>query len=102
MDFELPPDLVAYLQEFDEFIALVIKPLEEGDNVRSFDHRREDARADWHRGGLPHPEWLALLAEARHRADKAGHYRGFMQQRAPKGVVEPPISTTGRLAQVPR
>jgi acyl-CoA dehydrogenase len=76
VDLELPPDLVAYLAELDEFIEREIKPLEEADdNIRFFDHRREDARTDWERGGLPNEEWEALLGEARRRADAAGHYR---------------------------
>ena len=76
MDFEIPADLAAYLAELDEFIELQIRPLERhGDNVRFFDHRREDARTDWDRGGLPSREWEALLAEAVRRADAAGHYR---------------------------
>ncbi|ETB30998.1 acyl-CoA dehydrogenase, partial [Mycobacterium avium subsp. hominissuis 10-5606] len=62
--------------ELDEFIASEIMPLErENDNIRFFDHRREDARTDWDRQGLPNEEWEALLAEARRRADVAGHYR---------------------------
>jgi acyl-CoA dehydrogenase len=76
MDFDLPEDLAAYLVELDDFIEREIKPLEaENDNMRFFDHRREDARTDWDRGGLPNEEWEALLAEARRRADRAGHYR---------------------------
>ncbi|MCA6280767.1 MAG: acyl-CoA/acyl-ACP dehydrogenase, partial [Phenylobacterium sp.] len=35
MDFNLPPELVAYLGELDEFIERVIKPLErKDDNIR--------------------------------------------------------------------
>jgi alkylation response protein AidB-like acyl-CoA dehydrogenase len=76
MDFSLPQDLVAYLAELDDFIEREIKPLENSnDNIRFFDHRREDARTDWDRGGLPNHEWEALLFEARMRADAAGHYR---------------------------
>jgi acyl-CoA dehydrogenase len=76
VDFELPPDLVAYLAELDEFIEREIRPLEgQDDNIRFFDHRREDARTDWERGGLPTAEWEALLAEMRRRADTAGHFR---------------------------
>ena len=76
MDFNLPEDLRQYLEELDEFIEREIKPLEQqDDNVRFFDHRREDARTDWDRGGLPSRDWEALLAEARRRADAAGHYR---------------------------
>ncbi len=66
MDFEIPQELADYLRELDDFIEREIKPLEqENDNIRFFDHRREDARTDWHRGGLLNPEWEALLAEAR-------------------------------------
>jgi acyl-CoA dehydrogenase len=76
VDFNLPPDLAAYLDELDEFIERVIKPFEEkDDNIRFFDHRREDARTDWERGGLPNEEWEALLGEVRRLADEAGHYR---------------------------
>ena len=76
MDFDLPPELAAYLDELDEFIEREIRPLEEADdNIRFFDHRREHARTDWDRGGLPRPEWEALLGEMRRRADAAGHYR---------------------------
>jgi acyl-CoA dehydrogenase len=76
MDFDIPADLVAYLAELDAFIEAEIRPLEQqDDNIRYFDHRREDARTDWDRGGLPNREWEALLREARRRADAAGHYR---------------------------
>src|SRR5262245_8314735 len=76
MDFEIPKDLADYLVELDDFIEREIKPLEqENDNIRFFDHRREDARTDWDRGGLPNADWEALLREARRRADVAGHYR---------------------------
>ncbi|MGV9675775.1 acyl-CoA dehydrogenase family protein [Nocardia sp. NPDC003482] len=76
MDFDLPEDLRAYLRELDEFIDAEITPLEQAeDNIRFFDHRREDARTDWDRGGLPAADWEALLAESRRRADAAGHYR---------------------------
>ncbi|MCA3742135.1 acyl-CoA dehydrogenase family protein, partial [Phenylobacterium sp.] len=76
MDFNLPPELVAYLGELDEFIERVIKPLErKDDNIRFFDHRREWARTDWDRGGLPRHEWEDLLGQARKLADEAGHLR---------------------------
>ena len=65
MDFTLPEDLSHYLAELDEFIETEIRPLEEqDDNIRFFDHRREDARTDWDRGGLPSRDWEALLARA--------------------------------------
>ena len=76
MNFDIPEDLAAYLDELDAFIEREIRPLEEqDDNIRFFDYRREDARTDWDRGGLPNEEWEALLAEAKRRADAAGHYR---------------------------
>jgi len=76
MDFDIPEDLQAYLNELDDFIEKEILPLQvENDNNRFFDHRREDARTDWDRGGLPNEEWEQLLMEAKRRADAAGHYR---------------------------
>ncbi|WP_433677766.1 acyl-CoA dehydrogenase family protein [Nocardia sp. CA-119907] len=76
MDFELPTELADYLVELDAFIEHEIVPLEQADdNIRFFDHRREYARTDWERGGLPRTEWEALLAEVRRRADAAGHLR---------------------------
>jgi acyl-CoA dehydrogenase len=76
MDFDIPADLAAYTDELDAFIEAEIRPLEQqDDNIRFFDHRREDARTDWDRGGLPNRDWEALLREARRRADAAGHYR---------------------------
>src|ERR1700735_4693001 len=76
MDFDIPADLAAYLIELDAFIEAEIRPLEQqDDNIRFFDHRREDARTDWDRGGLPARPWEALLREAVRRADAAGHYR---------------------------
>lgn len=74
--FELASDITTYIQQLDDFIAAEIKPLElDNDNMRFFDHRREDSRTDWDREGLPNEEWESLLGEARRRADAAGHYR---------------------------
>ncbi len=76
MDFDIPQDLQDYLAVLDDFIEKEILPLQmENDNNRFFDHRREDARTDWDRGGLPNEEWEQLLMEAKRRADAAGHYR---------------------------
>ena len=76
MDFNLPAGLVTYLSELDAFIERDIKSLQaQDDNERFFDHRREWARTDFDNGGLPRPEWEALLAEARARADRVGHLR---------------------------
>ncbi|HEV3317609.1 MAG TPA: acyl-CoA dehydrogenase, partial [Candidatus Angelobacter sp.] len=76
MDFEIPESLRQYLATLDRFIETEIKPLEQADdNMRFFDHRREWARTDFDHGGLPRPEWEALLGEARRCADRAGHHR---------------------------
>ena len=76
MDFDLPQELVDFLAELDEFIETTIKPIENrDDNIRFFDHRREWARTDFENGGLPRPEWEALLGEARAAADDAGYLR---------------------------
>jgi acyl-CoA dehydrogenase len=74
MDFEIPADIKAKLDELDRFIDAEIKPLER-DNMQYFDHRREHARTNWDNDGQPREEWEALLAEMRRRADKAGHLR---------------------------
>jgi len=74
MDFEIPAEISAYLDELDAFIEAEIKPLE-AENIQYFDHRREHARTDWDNDGLPEPAWEALLGEMRRRADAAGHYR---------------------------
>jgi acyl-CoA dehydrogenase len=76
MDFNLPPELTAYLAELDAFIEAEIKPLQaQDDNERFFDHRREWARTDFEGGGLPREEWEDLLFQAKRLADKAGHLR---------------------------
>ncbi len=76
MDFTIPPDIQQLLDDLDQFIEEKIKPLENADdNIRFFDHRREDARTDWERGGLPNDEWEALLHQVKRMADEAGFYR---------------------------
>ena len=76
MDFDIPEDIATLLQRLDDFIDEVIKPLEQADdNIRFFDHRREDARTDWDRDGLPNEVWEALLHRAKRLADEAGFYR---------------------------
>lgn len=74
MDFTIPADIVAKLDELDAFIADEIAPLE-AEHREYFDHRREHARTDWDNDGQPQPAWEALLAEMRRRADAAGHLR---------------------------
>ncbi|MEC9286023.1 MAG: acyl-CoA dehydrogenase family protein [Pseudomonadota bacterium] len=76
MDFDIPEDIEALLKRLDIFIDDVIKPLEQtDDNERFFDHRREDARTDWERDGLPNEAWETLLDKAKRLADDAGFYR---------------------------
>src|ERR1700738_3684638 len=74
MDFELPSEITSKLAELDAFIEAEIKPLER-DNIRFFDHRRENARTDWENDGRPRDEWRALISEMERRADRAGHLR---------------------------
>lgn len=74
MDFRVPDEIRAYLAELDDFIEREIVPLER-EHIQYFDHRREWARTLWEEDGRPHPEWEALLAEMRRRADAAGHLR---------------------------
>lgn len=76
MNFDLPSEITDLVTRLDTFIEAEIVPLQaEDDNERFFDHRREYARTDFDNGGLPRPEWEALMAEAVRRADKAGLYR---------------------------
>jgi hypothetical protein len=76
MNFSVPPDLQQYIKDLDKFIEDKIVPLQNrDDNNRFFDHRREHARTDWDNGGLPRPEWEALLVESRKLADEAGFFR---------------------------
>jgi hypothetical protein len=68
--FDIPQSIEDYLVVLDDFIEREIKPLEaQDDNIRFFDHRREHARTDWDRDGLPREDWEALLREMRRRAD---------------------------------
>jgi alkylation response protein AidB-like acyl-CoA dehydrogenase len=64
----------ALLAEIDSFIERELRPLEH-EHPQFFDHRREFARTDVDRGGIPNREWEALLVEMMRRADAAGLYR---------------------------
>ncbi len=76
MDFDIPQWITDKIAAIDAFIEAEIKPLEnENDNIRFFDHRREHARTDWDKGGMPREDWEELLKEMRRRADKAGFLR---------------------------
>ena len=76
MLYEIPAEITDYLAVLDEFIEREIKPIERrDDNIRFFDHRRENERTDWDNQGLPTHEWEELLREMRRTADAAGHFR---------------------------
>ncbi len=82
MDFAIPAETQQLLDDLDAFIESTIAPMEaEDDNIRFFDHRREDSRTDWDRGGLPNAEWEALLKRMRVAADEAGFYRFHLPER---------------------
>jgi len=82
MDFAIPAETQQLLDDLDAFIESTIKPMEaEDDNIRFFDHRREDSRTDWDRDGLPNAEWEALLKRMRQAADEAGFYRYHLPER---------------------
>ncbi|GAA4385625.1 acyl-CoA dehydrogenase family protein [Brevibacterium pityocampae] len=76
MDYRLPDHLTTLMGELDTFIETTLRQLEQtDDNIRFFDHRREWARTDWDRGGIPRTDWEDLLGTARRLADEAGFYR---------------------------
>ncbi len=62
------------LAEIDDFIAREVEPLER-EHPQFLDHRREFARTDVARDGVPTQEWEQLLREVRRRADAAGLLR---------------------------
>jgi alkylation response protein AidB-like acyl-CoA dehydrogenase len=74
VEFTLPEHLPRVLAEIDAFIERDIAPLQ-ADNEQYFDHRREFARTDFERGGIPSRDWEDLLDEMRRRADAAGWLR---------------------------
>ena len=67
-------DINSMLSAIDEFIDRELRPLQE-QHPQFFDHRREFARTDVERGGVPTREWEELLVEMMRRADAAGFYR---------------------------
>lgn len=79
---EPPAPIQATLAALDEFIEAEIEPLEFAeDNARFFDHRREWARTDFDRDGIPSREWEELIREMRRRADRAGWLRWGLPER---------------------
>ena len=88
MNFDIPQEMQSYLGELDEFIEKEIKPIEnENDNIRFFDHRREDARTDWERGGLPNEEWEQLLQKAKREQPRATLGKALAAE-LPKNLVQ--------------
>lgn len=76
MDFEIPHDIQQLIRDVDDFIESHIKPIEQrDDNIRFFDHRRENSRTDWENDGRPAEDWDALLQEVRDLADEHGFFR---------------------------
>jgi alkylation response protein AidB-like acyl-CoA dehydrogenase len=67
-------DIPALLEQIDAFIERELRPLQD-EHPEYFDHRREFARTDAERGGVPVREWEELLVEMMRRADAAGLYR---------------------------
>jgi alkylation response protein AidB-like acyl-CoA dehydrogenase len=81
MDFDIPQDIRNLLREIDLFVERELVPLEQA-NPQFFDYRREHARTDWARGGIPSAEYEAVVREARNRCDRAG----FLRMGLPKAV----------------
>ena len=72
---ELPPGLVSHLKGLDSFIHAKILPLQHADdNNRFFDYRREYARTDWERDGIPRREWEDLLRKISTQYNPLGGY----------------------------
>src|SRR5437016_1396584 len=67
-------DVHGLLARIDAFIDSELAPLQ-AEHPQFFDHRREFARTDVDRGGVPVRAWEELLLEMTRRADAAGLYR---------------------------
>jgi alkylation response protein AidB-like acyl-CoA dehydrogenase len=74
VNFDLPDHLPPLLTRMDAFIEAEIVPLQ-AQHQQFFDERREFARTDIERGGLPSREWEELLGCMRALADAAGWLR---------------------------
>jgi alkylation response protein AidB-like acyl-CoA dehydrogenase len=74
MNFDLPDHLPPLLARMDAFIEAEIVPLQ-APHPQFFDERREFARTDLNRGGLPSREWEELLKRMRAAADAGGWLR---------------------------
>ena len=74
MDLSIPADVTDLLASIDAFIDRELVPIQEA-NPDLFDHRREFARTDVERGGIPTERWREVLARARRLAIDAGLYQ---------------------------
>jgi alkylation response protein AidB-like acyl-CoA dehydrogenase len=74
LDWSIPADVTELLGSIDDFIERELEPLQRA-HPDLFDHRREFARTDTARGGIPTERWRALLAQARQLAIDAGLYK---------------------------
>jgi acyl-CoA dehydrogenase len=74
LDWSIPADVTELLGSIDAFIARELEPLQRA-NPDLFDHRREFARTDVARGGIPTQRWRDLLAQVRRLAIDAGFYQ---------------------------
>jgi acyl-CoA dehydrogenase len=74
VNFDLPDHLPPLLERMDAFIEAEIVPLQ-AQHQQFFDERREFARTDLERGGLPSRDWEELLSRMRRLADAAGWLR---------------------------
>ena len=84
-------DVSALLAQIDSLIERELVPLQE-EHPEYFDHRREFARTDLERDGIPKREWEELLLEMTRRADAAGprwyattHSQGLRNSPVPSG-----------------
>ena len=67
-------EIETILDGLDKFIEKKLQPLEAvDDNIRFFDHRRENSRTDWDNDGVPTEEWEALLGQAIDLARESGY-----------------------------
>src|SRR3984957_20392170 len=72
--FDLADHLPPLLERMDAFIEAEIAPLQ-AQHPEFFDERREFARTDLDRGGLPSRAWEEQLARMRGLADSSGWVR---------------------------
>jgi acyl-CoA dehydrogenase len=74
LDLSIPADVTELLESIDAFIERALGPIQDA-NPDLFDHRREFARTDVERGGIPTQRWRDTLDRARRLAIDAGLYQ---------------------------